>query len=61
MPAVKGVTTPRDLHGKKPGLVARVTVGEREGYWDLFRPLEQDCAVEVYDFDHKYGRHVSGL
>ncbi len=26
--------------------------------WDLFRPLEGDCQMELCDFEHKDGKHV---
>lgn len=31
---------------------------EKEGLWDLMRPLETDCRVELLDFDSKQGQHV---
>ena len=53
-------TTPLDIAGgiskklAKSALVAKVD-GEK---WDIFRPLERDCKLEIYTFDSEVGKEV---
>jgi hypothetical protein len=60
---VRGVTTPMDVANEvskslgKNSVVAKVD-GE---IWDLFRPLEKDCRLELFPFDTPEGREVSSL
>lgn len=59
--AIKGVSTPMDVlkeHAKdllKTAVVSKVN----EEVWDLFRPLEGDCTLQVCSFDDEAGKHVS--
>lgn len=57
---VRGVTTPLDVANEiskslaKNSVVAKVN-GE---IWDLFRPLEKDCRLELFPFDTPEGQEV---
>lgn len=58
---IKGVSTPLDVLKEadkellKTAVVAKVN-GE---VWDLFRPLERDCTLQVCSFEDEDGKHVS--
>ncbi|CAL8462423.1 g1956 [Coccomyxa elongata] len=58
--AIKGVSTPMDVlkeHAKdllKTAVVSKVN----EEVWDLFRPLEGDCTLQVCSFDDEDGKHT---
>lgn len=58
--AVKGATTPLDIAGQlSKSLAKQVVVADVDGgKWDLFRPLEQDCRLELHTFDNAKGKDV---
>jgi len=60
-PAIKGVTTPMDIaNAISKGLAKQVVVSKVDGdVWDLFRPLEADCALSLHSFDDIEGKEVS--
>ena len=57
---VRGVTTPMDIvKGVSKSLANAALVAKVDGQvWDLFRPLEGDCALQVLGFDDPEGREV---
>lgn len=65
--AVSGVTTPMDVAKTlaksivKKAVVARVKAesATEPQTWDLLRPLEEDCTLELCTFDDKTGKDVS--
>ena len=60
-PAVRGVTTPLDVASSlSKSLAKKVVVADVDGdKWDLFRPLEEDCRLQLFTFDDPKGKHVS--
>lgn len=58
---VKGATTPLDIAmGISKGLAKKVVVAKVDGNeWDVFRPLEGDCALQLCNFDDDAGKEVS--
>lgn len=64
--AVSGVTTPMDIAKTlaksilKKAVVARVKAesATEARTWDLLRPLEEDCTLELCSFDDKTGKDV---
>jgi hypothetical protein len=60
--AVKGATTPMDIAKEiSASLAKKVVVADVDGQpWDLFRPLEHDCALKLFSFEEAEGRDVSG-
>ena len=65
--AVAGVTTPMDIAKTLPkSVVKKAIVARVKGEsatdaqtWDLLRPLEENCTVELCTFDDKTGKDVS--
>ena len=59
--AVKGVTTPLDIANQlSKSLAKKVVVADVDGgKWDLFRPLERDCRMQLFTFDDAKGKDVS--
>lgn len=59
-PGVKGVTTPLDVATAiSKGLAKKVVVAKVDGaVWDLTRPLEGDCALQLLSFDDAEGKEV---
>ena len=57
---VRGVTTPMDIiKGVSKSLANAALVAKVDGQvWDLFRPLEGDCALQVLGFDDPEGKEV---
>ena len=57
---VRGVTTPMDvIKGISKSLANAALVAKVDGQvWDLFRPLEGDCALQVFGFDDPEGKEV---
>ena len=57
---VKGVTTPYDIANEiSKSLAKKCVVATVDGCtWDLFRPLEDDCALALHSFDDAEGREV---
>ena len=57
---VRGVTTPMDIiKGISKSLANNAVVAKVDGQeWDLFRPLEGDCALQVLGFEDPEGKHV---
>lgn len=57
---IKGVTTPLEIAtGISKSLAKKVLVAKVDGeYWDLFRPLEGDCKLELFTFDSPEGKHA---
>ena len=62
-PAVKGVTTPLDVATDiSKGLAKKTVVAKVDGdTWDLFRPLEGDCTLQLFSFEDAEGKDVSEL
>ena len=68
-PGVAGVTTPMDIAKtlpksvQKKAVIAKVKSGEAAaaGTWDLLRPLETDCSLELFSFEDKIGKDVRHL
>lgn len=60
-PAVKDVTTPLDVANMiSKSLAKKAIVAKVDGeVWDMFRPLEGDCALQLLSFDDPDGREVS--
>jgi len=58
--AVKGVTTPMDIAIQiSKGLAKKSVVAKVDGQvWDLMRPLESDCSLELLTFDDADGKDV---
>ncbi|KAL4423853.1 hypothetical protein ABPG75_001154 [Micractinium tetrahymenae] len=59
-PGVKGVTTPMDIASAiSKGLAKKVVVAKVDGaVWDLTRPLEGDCALQLLSFDDAEGKET---
>lgn len=59
---VKGATTPLDIANEiSKSLAKKCVVAKVDGQtWDLFRPLEGDCALALLSFDDVDGREVGG-
>lgn len=57
---VKGVTTPLDIATEiSKGLAKKVVVAKVDGNeWDIFRPLQGDCALQLFSFDDAEGKEV---
>ncbi len=57
---VRGVTTPMEvIKGISKSLANSAVVAKVDGHvWDLFRPLEGDCALQVHGFDDPEGKEV---
>jgi hypothetical protein len=57
---IKGVTTPLDVANDiSKSLAKKVVVAKVDGEeWDLFRPLEGDCALSLHNFDDPEGKEV---
>lgn len=70
-PGVRGVTTPMDIASDiSKGLAKKAVVAKVDGdAWDMFRPLEGNCALQILSFDDTDGKdafwhssaHVLGL
>lgn len=60
---IKGATTPLDIaNGISKSLGKKVVVASVDGEpWDVFRPLEGDCALKLFSFDDPEGKDVSSL
>jgi len=58
--AIKGVSTPLDvLKEADKELLKTAVVSKVNGeVWDLFRPLEGDCTLQVCSFEDEDGKHV---
>ena len=67
--AVAGVTTPMDVAKSLPkSVLKKAVVAKVKGKsatdaitWDLLRPLEEDCSLELCTFEDKIGKDVSHL
>jgi threonyl-tRNA synthetase len=61
-PGIKLVTTPMDIiKGISKSLANNAVVAKVDGQiWDLFRPLEGDCALQVFSFEDPEGKEVRG-
>ena len=59
-PAIKGVTTPLDIAASiSKSLAKKTVVAKVDGeVWDLARPLEGDCALQLLSFDDPEGKDV---
>lgn len=59
--AIKNVSTPMDvLKEYAKDLLKTAVVAKVNGdVWDLFRPLEGDCSLQVCSFEDEDGKHVS--
>lgn len=57
---VKGATTPMDIAvGISKGLAKKVVVAKVDGsVWDLMRPLQGDCALQLLSFDDPEGKET---
>jgi hypothetical protein len=57
---VKGATTPLDIANEiSKSLAKKCVVAKVDGEtWDLFRPLEGDCALQLLSFEDPDGREV---
>ena len=57
---VRGVTTAMDIAlGISKGLASKAVVAKVNGaVWDLTRPLEEDCSLEICTFDCKDGQET---
>jgi len=58
---IKGVTTPLDVANSiSKSLAKKCIVSKVSGsVWDLFRPLEENCSLELLTFDDPDGKDVS--
>lgn len=58
---IKGATTPLDVaNGISKSLAKKTVVAKVDGeVWDVFRPLEGDCAISLHSFDEPEGKEVS--
>ena len=61
-PGIKGVTTPMDVAlGISKGLAKKVVVAKVDGAtWDMARPLQGDCALQLLSFEDPEGKEVRG-
>ena len=59
-PAIKGVTTPLDVAKSISSSLAKKTVVAKVdgAVWDMARPLEGDCALQLLSFDDPEGKEV---
>ena len=59
-PGVKGVTTPFEIASSISKSLAKKTIVAKVdgGVWDLNRPLENDCALQLLSFDDPDGKEV---
>ena len=59
-PGVKGVTTPMDIaNAISKGLAKKVVVAKVDtATWDMLRPLEGDCALQLLSFEDPEGKEV---
>lgn len=59
-PGVKGVTTPMDVANSiSKSLGKKTVVAKVDGQvWDLFRPLEGDCTLQLLSFQDPEGKEV---
>jgi hypothetical protein len=57
---VKGVTTPMDVANQiSKSLAKKTVVAKVDGQvWDMLRPLEGDCALQLLNFDDPDGKEV---
>lgn len=60
---VRGVTTPLDIVGTlSRSLAKKAVVAKVDGkVWDMFHPLEGDCALEILTFEDPEGKEVRPL
>ena len=60
VPGVRGVTTPLDVANQlSKSLAKKVVVAKVDGHeWDLFRPLQAACKLQLLTFDDDLGKHV---
>lgn len=60
IPGVRMVTTPMDVaKGISNSLAKKCLVAKVDGRtWDLFRPLEGDCALSLHNFDDEEGKET---
>lgn len=58
---VKGVTTPQDIVGMLSRSLAKKAVAAKvDGeVWDIFRPLEGDCQLQILTFEDPEGKEAS--
>lgn len=58
---IKNVTTPLDVANEiSKSLAKKCVVATVDTHtWDMFRPLEDDCALALHSFDDPQGRDVS--
>lgn len=59
-PGVKGVTSPLDIANLiSKSLAKKIVVAKVDGdVWDLARPLEGDCALQLLNFEDPEGKEV---
>ncbi|PSC73319.1 threonine-tRNA mitochondrial [Micractinium conductrix] len=59
-PGIKGVTTPMDVAlGISKGLAKKVVVAKVDGAtWDMARPLQGDCALQLLSFEDPEGKET---
>ena len=59
-PAIKGVTSPWDVvNSISKSLAKKTVVAKVDGnVWDLARPLEGDCSLELLSFNDPEGKEV---
>ena len=59
-PGVKGVTTPMDIANQlSKSLAKKAVVAKADGAsWDMLRPLQGDCALQILTFDDADGKEV---
>ena len=57
---VAGVTTPKDIaFGISKGLGKKAVVAKVNGdFWDLFRPMEADCKLQIFTFNDDEGKYT---
>ena len=57
---VKGVTTPQDIVGTLSRSLGKKAVAAKVdgNVWDIFRPLEGDCQLQILTFEDPDGREV---
>lgn len=62
-PAIKGATTPLDIAAEiSKSLAKKVLVAKVDGeLFDAFRPLEGDCALQLFSWDDAEGKEVSAI
>jgi threonyl-tRNA synthetase len=59
-PATRFLTTPKDVADSiSKSLGKKVVVAKVDGdNWDIFRPLEEDCKLELFTFDTPEGKYT---